>query len=134
MRFSISVVVALTSMLLSCADALPAATAASTLSSCDALAPQAAIDIRSIDAVVRALNTSATTYSGGLLAASPLNASVAHVHVVNRKAYLDAQAVYVLTAAQSTTIVEVVENTVGVSFLPLSKTPYQRVHWWSKLE
>lgn len=82
---------------------------------CSTLAEQASDDIRGIDTAVRGLNTSVTAYQGGLLAALPLIAGVTDIHLVNRKAYLDAQVVCATTVEQSTAIVEVVEDTVGVS-------------------
>lgn len=82
---------------------------------CSVIATQAANDIRGIDTAVRGLNSSVTAYQGGLLAALPLIAGVTDIHLVNRKAYLDAQVVCATTAEQSTSIVEVVEDTVGVS-------------------
>lgn len=84
-------------------------------SDCSAVASQAEIDVRNIDAAVQKLDTSVLAYEGGLLPALPLIAGVTDIHLVNRKGYLDAQVVCATTVEQSTAIVEVVENTVGIS-------------------
>lgn len=114
MRFVANCAFAITT-LLSCAHSLPAVPAIATPANCDAFTSIAAVDVRGIDSAVKLLNASVTSYQGGLLAASPLLAGVANIHLVNRKAYLDAQVVCVTSAALSTKIVKIVEDTVGIS-------------------
>lgn len=72
-------------------------------------------DITGIDIAVRRLTEALNAYQGGIQESSPIfNQSLA-VHAINRKGFADANASPAFTPAQSKSIVDHVNDSVGVS-------------------
>ena len=72
-------------------------------------------DVLSIDKGVNQLRSHVATYTGGLLAQTPLVGDFTAIHLANRKGYADANLrTSDFSAADSTDIVESVVDTVGV--------------------
>lgn len=72
-------------------------------------------DIGGIDTAVKSLTTSINAYQGGVVEATPLFAGVLDIHLVNRKAYVDAMAPLTANSTESGEIVTFTNNTVGQS-------------------